>query len=580
MEKRLLDFIEEERKETFKQLRELYRLPIEERVERGECITDLRLLQRNEEAVLFEVEDNLSRFRTGDLVYLGDGINVEDGLKCVFTNYDPVNKLLRLTLESPRSYWESELTQGKAYVLDKREMDTFPLRTEAVKMAFSQDDFSYAGRVISLKEKPLRIASPENAKKLLPELGLDSSQEKAFLTAYTTSPALIQGPPGTGKTLLLAKLAKFLAEEDRCKVLICCFTHRSINNALNKVVSLGFDRVFKISKPYYVDDLDDSIQWEEKWHDLHLPPYTSSYILGATPYAAFNVAGKLSFDAVIFDEAGQLTLDLALMGMICAERLIFIGDHQQMAPVLVANHKDELVRRSVFEHLMQAYPATMLELTYRMNQELCHFPSKYFYQGRLQPTEKARGRTLSLGGSEAFSDILDPQKPSVFVEINHWGKKMRSPEEAKLVAHLVLELVSSHRIAPEEIAVITPFRAQAREIRVKLAHLARKKGVSIGDELVVDTVERIQGQEREVVIISFASSNPVYLESMVEFYFKPNRLNVSITRARVKRIMVGSKRILEIRPSGKAEREMVKVFCDLFQMTPRLDYTEKVGELE
>ncbi|MBC7253728.1 MAG: AAA family ATPase [Actinobacteria bacterium] len=578
LKNRLLSFIEREREETWSQVRRLYALPPEKRVEEGECIVGLRLVEVVEDEVVFRVEENLSRFRSGDPLYLGDGKNITSGIKCVFSDYDPVEKLVRVSFAWSGSAAAASLSKRKEYVLDRRVIDNFSQRTRAVEEVFGRGRFADAGKVIGLEAKPCRVAGERRARSLVRGLELNPSQEEAFIHGYCSSPVLIQGPPGTGKTWLLAELAGTLMEKDVCRVLVCCFTHRAINNALNKIVALGYGNVFKVSSPHHVDDLDKRVLWAQNWRLL--PIEGDRFIVGATPYGAFRMAGEVPFDAVIFDEAGQLTLDLALMGMCCAGRWVFIGDHMQLAPVLAAEHDDELVRRSAFEHLFRGYPSVMLEITYRMNEDLCRFPSECFYGGRLRPSEKARLRKLPQGKGAAFADILDPHAPSVFVEVNHRGMTMRSPEEAKLVAHLVTELVSGYGIPPEEIAVVTPFRAQAAEIRVQLARLAARKKIKVGGGLVVDTVERIQGQEREVVLISFACSDTRFLRNKLDFFFKPNRLNVSITRARVKRIMVGSRHLLGIRPRDETARAMVEVLRRLYRQTPRLDYTERIRELQ
>jgi len=578
LKSRLLAFIEREREETWSQVRRLYALSPEKRVEEGECIVGLRLVEEAEDEAVFRVEENLSRFRSGDPLYLGDGNNITSGIKCVFSDYDPVEKLVRVSFAWSVSAAAENLDKRKEYVLDRRIIDNFSQRSRAVEEVFGRGRFANAGRVIGLEAKPRRVAEERRARSLVRGLELNPSQEEAFVHGYCSSPALIQGPPGTGKTWLLAALAGTLMEKEGRRVLVCCFTHRAINNALNKIVALGYSNVFKVSSPYHVDDLDERILWAQGWRLL--PLEGDGFIVGATPYGAFRMAGEVPFDVVIFDEAGQLTLDLALMGMCCADRWVFIGDHMQLAPVLVAEHADELVRRSAFEHLFQGYPSVMLEITYRMNEDLCRFPSECFYGGRLRPSEKARVRKLPQGKGTAFSDILDPHTPSVFVEVNHRGMTMRSPEEAKLVAHLVNELVTGYGIPPVEIAVVTPFRAQAAEIRVQLARLATRKKTRMGGGLVVDTVERIQGQEREVVLISFACSDTRFLRNKLDFFFKPNRLNVSITRARVKRILVGSRHLLGIRPRDEAAKAMVEVLRRLYRQTPRLDYTERIKELQ
>ena len=119
---------------------------------------------------------------------------------------------------------------------------------------------------------------------------------------------------------------------------------------------------------------------------------------------------------------------------------------------------------------------------------------------------------------------------------------MRSRIEAETVVELVYSLLI-RGVSPEEIGVVVPYRAQSRLVR----SLARR---IIGDEeilrkLVIDTVERMQGQEREVVLVSFATASPKFAAQVADFLFQPQRLNVAVTRPRTKLILVGSHHLLD-----------------------------------
>ena len=131
-----------------------------------------------------------------------------------------------------------------------------------------------------------------------------------------------------------------------------------------------------------------------------------------------------------------------------------------------------------------------------------------------------------------------------FVQVNHQDAQQLASQEAQVVALLAHDLLTIHRVPPRELGIIAPHRAQVREIRDRLSHLlARKKDLSsaIGVDLVIDTVERMQGQERDVIILSLTLSDDDFARSEADFIFKPNRLNVAITRARTRLFVVGSK---------------------------------------
>jgi DNA replication ATP-dependent helicase Dna2 len=115
-------------------------------------------------------------------------------------------------------------------------------------------------------------------------------------------------------------------------------------------------------------------------------------------------------------------------------------------------------------------------------------------------------------------------------------------EEVALAASCV-ELALTAGLPAKEIAVISPYRAQNQAIRTRLADLAAA-GVIGADKVVVDTVERMQGQERDLVVISLAMSDPVEIARQAEFLYLPNRLNVAVTRAKTKCIILGNRLLI------------------------------------
>lgn len=407
------------------------------------------------------------------------------------------------------------------------------------------------------------------------------SQLEAFANAYsTTNYYLIQGPPGTGKTWVLAHLAALLAQEGK-SVLITAFTHRAINNALRKVAEVGaVTRVLKVGQRNRADDLE--------WSRGVIPNYEKlseavdscggikGLIVGATCFAARTrrLAG-CQFDVVIFDEAGQVTLPVAVAGMLSGSKYLFFGDHKQMAPVIVGEHSNEWVTKSVFETLVQRAPGTMLDISYRMNREINSFPSRAFYEGRLKPSGDAAYQRLKLTQEpRRLHRLLDPELPDIFAELYHRDRRMYSPEEAALAAQLALEAIWCG-VCPSEIAIIAPYRAQVRLIQDRLRRYSNSEAAETPEGVIVDTVERIQGQERDLVIISLTTSDPGYAAQLADFYFQLNRLNVAITRPKVKRIVIGSPLLFTASPREKQHQEWVGKFEALYKSTTIVSVTIK-----
>ena len=370
-------------------------------------------------------------------------------------------------------------------------------------------------------------------------LKLDEDQAEAFARAFATNGYhLIQGPPGSGKTAVLAQLAGALAGQGQ-KVLVTAVTHRAINHALRKTQAqrLGAD-VVKIGGAERGDDDVTTFPTFQAWREQAL---RGGVVVGATCHTRLD---PTFFDTVIFDEASQFPIPLALRGMLYGKRYVFIGDDQQMEPVVVADHPDEWVAWSIFRMLQRHDPGTMLRTTYRLNAALNAFPSRAFYGGRLQPSKEAAGRMLRFAKPPRFREILDPSVPSIIVEVPHQGATVRSPEEARLAAALALDAVDAG-LPGHEVGIITPYRAQERLIKHELLRQAGRAGVPRG--LVVETVERVQGQERELTILSLTVSDLAYAADAAEFFFRPSRFNVALTRARSKRIVLMDPGLLRIR---------------------------------
>lgn len=552
----------------------LWNEPIGTRVSEGEAIADVEVVEVTWNRAVLRCRDNVSKFRRADYLVLSRGSPTENPrFKCVLEE----DLGSELVIHSGYQANFTLLSRGGGWVLDRDVVDIRNLLLGTLDTLWSTPVRCQEILGVLHGEIPVRsdAARERTGAALAPRLGLNTVQGEAFARAYgAENYTLIQGPPGTGKTWVLAHLAATLAREGQ-RVLVTAFTHRAINNALRKIAKeTGYPQVIKVGQADHARDL----AWDggvvpnfETYNNSPYSPSSQGVIVGGT---CFAVRGsrlrEVAFDTVIFDEAGQVTLPLAIAGMMAGRRHIFIGDHQQMAPVIAGVHREDWVTRSVFETLFRHSPGTMLDLTYRMNEEINAFPSKRFYGGRLRPTPDAAGRRLKLSRSpQRYRKTLDPERPSVFVKVEHANRGMRSEEEARVAAGIAAEALACG-VPPHEIAIVAPYRAQGRLIRSLLreqaSHLAEEGLTAI----VVDTVERIQGQERDMVIVSLTTSDPAHAARRAEFYFQPNRLNVSITRPKVKRIVIGSPLLFEAKPEEKKHRQWVEHFRALHDESVRI----------
>ncbi len=369
------------------------------------------------------------------------------------------------------------------------------------------------------------------------DCGLDDSQIDGVAACLAADRFhLVQGPPGTGKTQTLARLvAEFVSRGQR--VLLSSFTHRAIHHALRKIAPMVDCPVFKISAPFPGDDQGFVIKGG--FAETGLLDHSGPYVIGATPFALFSSrAREARFDVAVIDETSQMRVESAIMPMLRAERWFFFGDRQQLPPVSQRPNADAAAD-SVFAALSRNGGHTLLRTTYRMNKPLTLWPSENFYGGELVAAKSNAAHRFTLK-SPAISPLLGTDPSLVRVEIDHEGNRAFSLEEADETASLIEQMLAGG-LPPSEIGVVVPFRAQAAKVRALLRFERFAKWPEIRS-LAVDTVERFQGQEREAMIVSFVASEDAFIDRLADFLTYPQRLNVAVTRARTKVVLIHSLR--------------------------------------
>lgn len=534
----LLGFVEDEKRAGMAKLLEVWERPLTEKLQTGWTQRFLRLERGEERDTLWAwVDEGETRFREGDLLALHTGSPLTDPL-------------------------------GRGFALEVELKDRWLLRgrhVDAVLRAYEGGDFfadadtlDLAGYYVSVIEEirtsqigreivlPLLgreleitfvIEDVEEGERAARARGFNAKQAEAVGLAFGAEQlACIQGPPGTGKSSVLALIARLMVERGE-RVLLTSHTHMAINNALNKICKEGVP-VVKIGLRTQRKGLDAEVPWRENLAAWDERP-NGGYVIGATPFA--TCTGRLEgceFDTVLFDEASQITVPLALMAMRKGRRYVFVGDQQQLPPVMLSRSVLDKDSMSAFAALV-ARPcehSVMLDETYRMNRWLTAWPSSTYYEGQLRPAGPNRERCLSVQAvPERFAAVFTPSAPGVFIPTLDRTSRTQSVQDADLVAQLCAIAIAGG-LEPREIGVVTPYRVQGRAVRTSLN---RKLGFAAAGNVVADTVERMQGQERELVILSLASGNEVFLGAVAEFFFQPQRLNVSITRAKSKLIVIG-----------------------------------------
>jgi superfamily I DNA and/or RNA helicase len=268
------------------------------------------------------------------------------------------------------------------------------------------------------------------------------------------------------------------------------------------------------------------------------------------------LAGR-TFDLVVLDEASQAPDPLALIAVAKAKRLVLAGDPKQLPPTVVDMDAARAgLGTTLFERLSaQPTITAMLLVQYRMHEELMRFPSESMYDGKLIAADAVRARSLA-----DYAEVKeDDARPQPFCLLDASGKgweeeregqpgsddgagpSTRNPGQAARTVAETRRLLS-RGVPPNEIAVITPYLAQARDLRATLRD-AIARGLEVG------TVDGFQGREKDCVIVDLVRSNS---EGQVGFLSDTRRMNVAITRARRFLLVLGDSGTLASHPYYKA----------------------------
>ena len=383
---------------------------------------------------------------------------------------------------------------------------------------------------------------------------------------------LLLGPPGTGKTYTIAEVVNALSKEcSNKKFLVTGFTHLSIENCLNKIVERSVTKDIKVAKCDEIHKPNNEIKEikKEKMGNGDWKFNISNYsVIGATVSKLSSIDGK--FDYIIVDEASQMKIPEFLMTNQVARQdthFLIVGDDNQLPPIiknkyLNANREEILEAKSIFSYISAKNPDCIIRLNdcHRMNRVLCEYPEKKIYKSFKPATDEIANQKLELSyeSMDSANDesylfkILNPDYPIVLCLVDNEGVKRNcSEKEAQLcaeVSEILCKNISnkSESFWGENLAIVSPHHSHIKLIKNKLSGVFQDKQEKQVKNYFVDTVDKMQGQEADVVIVSYGVTDPQIAFKEKEFIYNRNRLNVSTTRARSKLIVLLSKELLDI----------------------------------
>jgi DNA replication ATP-dependent helicase Dna2 len=385
---------------------------------------------------------------------------------------------------------------------------------------------------------------------------------------------LIQGPPGTGKTsYMLTSLVEYYFNNSDKNILLFSYTNRAVDEIYSSIKQyISIENIIRIgsktgsdSDEILLSNLSDRMKTTEL-----LEKIKSSRIIISTA-ASLNANNEIfqlkKFDLAIVDEASQI-LEPQIIGILSkVDKFILIGDEKQLPAVILQDktqtkctneilHQIELydLGNSYFERLLRICKKNnwieffgSLEYQARMHEEIQEFPNLNFYDGILKTINERQSYPISIfkANSESKLERFLSQHRVVFIDcpIEHENKISKS--ESSLVKKII-EIISinSEKMDNESVGVISPFRLQCNSILKELKP-------DYADMITVDTVERFQGSQRNIIIISMAVNSSSLLDraiSVIDGTDIDRKLNVALTRAKEHVIMLGSSEILNENP--------------------------------
>lgn len=374
----------------------------------------------------------------------------------------------------------------------------------------------------------------------------------ASLRGLDDSYLAVQGPPGTGKTYVASHVITELVSQHGWRIGVVAQSHAVVENVLDAVVRAGLDPDLVAKAPKDAREPGDhgyTIITKDGVAEYTAAHAASGFVVGGTAWDFANAdrLPRRSLDLLVIDEAGQFSLAATIASSVAARNLLLLGDPQQLPQVSQGNHP-EPVDESALGWVADGHDVLPAEYGYflaesrRMHPAVAAPVSHLSYDGELHSHPIATRRSL-----DGVAPGLTP------VPIEHAGNTTSSPEEAAAVVGLVGELLgrawvdATDAAAParplqqRDLIVVTPYNAQLTQVRAAL-------DAAGFTEVPVGTVDKFQGQEAAVAIVSLAASSAAAAPRGVEFLLLKNRLNVAISRAKWAAYLIYSPGLLDTLP--------------------------------
>ncbi|AOM79997.1 AAA domain-containing protein [Pedobacter steynii] len=530
----------------------------------------------------------------------------------LFSNHDPKDRVegtithqsgnkLKITLKTDElPDWTRDGKLGIDVLFDNNSYDEMQAALKHAASSIEKTDQSRLIKILTGEGSPTfsdQIHHYEIA-------GLNEVQQQAVNKIVSAQElAIVHGPPGTGKTTTLVQAIKALFKQNHQQILVVAPSNTAVDLLTEKLDEEGLN-VVRVGNPARVSDrllsltLDGKMsehpsmkqirafkkqanefknmahkykrnfgraekeQRKALFDEAHkimkevgnTEQYIIDDVLGKAQVVTATLVGanhytvrNLKFHTLVIDEAGQALEPACWIPIMKAQKVIFAGDHCQLSPTIKSNEAAKSgLSTTLLEKSIALHPesVTLLEEQYRMNKTIMGYSSKVFYENKL----KAHG-------SVADRLLFSEDSPLAFVDTAGCGFEEKlegtsstNPEEAAFLFKHLTQLVATlggHYTTETfpTIAVISPYKQQILLMKELLLNSAALQ--QYGERISVNTIDSFQGQERDLVYISMTRSNN---EGIIGFLSDIRRMNVAMTRARKKLVVIGDSATLSRLP--------------------------------
>lgn len=569
----ILGFYRRDQRAAWRLFFERKNMSHEELIDDTECIGDLKQIdkpypEKRSLVYTFSFPEQEYKLKEKEKASLANNIllNQESGYAGEIIELDQKKRIIKLKKSEKSGTLPENISIGKNRPTDASSLESATYRY--LESLFKDSKKSYTAINDILSKSAPRLKGIKSKQPILKSNDFINEIPNAILN-LDNSYIFIQGPPGTGKTFQASNVISKLLSKGK-RVAVSANSHKVIHNLLDRVEKVCIEKDIK-----FTGVKKSSRDNEEQYYDgkfiktmvddrdyINIIADKRVQLFAGTKYHFSKPFYDKKIDYLFIDEAGQVSLaDVIVMGTI-ANNIILIGDQMQLPQPIQGDHPGES-GKSVLDYLLEGQDTIpvdrgiFLNKTYRMYPKINSFISDTFYESRLLFDSCTKNRKINFDKTQIKNNGIK------FIPAKHENFSQRNEVEGEIIKKLYREFIgceftdldgSTRKLIVDDILTISPFNVQVNYLKSILPKDSR-----------VGTIDKFQGQEAPITIISMTSSDSENLPRAKDFFFNRNRLNVAISRAQLTSIIIFNPSLLETSTRTVEEIYLLENFFKLME---------------